>query len=645
MKIVTVMPLKKGVWKEDLTYFTAKEIQNGSIVTVPLRKKNILGLVISVEEVSNSKINIKDLAFNLKKVIDVKEQSIFSKEYLDSALDTSRYFASNKYVTTASLIPSAFIENYDKITSLVEKKSEPGAPNANAIKITAEKLLLQLPFDERISIYKTLIRENFASKKSVFIVLPTERDIQIFYDALSKSIEQFTFCMHSGLGLKKTINLFKDISNSTHPLLLIGTAPFLSIKRDDLGVIILEHESSTAYKNFVRPYIDLRTFVEIFASKIHAKLILSDTLLRFETIARRDTENLQPMHPLSFRLDFNGEINIASTDTKKTSKKFEVLTEESFVEIQKNLNGNKKVFVFSLRKGLATMTTCRDCGTMVSCQNCLAPVVLQNTQGQKNRILVCSKCKTHFDADTHCENCGGWNLVPLGIGTDTVEEYLKDKKYKTFKLDKESAKSAQGALQIVADFEESENSVLIGTEMAFFYLHNSIDLSVIASFDSLWGIPSFKISEKILQIIISILNKTKDKLIIQTKNEHDGALQAIKNGNLLSFVREELEDRKKLGYPPFKRFIKITHTSNSADKNKIKEFLADFFKEYNPEIFNAFHSTGKDKTTTNALIKISPEKWSLEGLSLNSTLDENLLKKLTSLPASFSVFVDPEDLL
>ena len=51
------------------------------------------------------------------------------------------------------------------------------------------------------------------------------------------------------------------------------------------------------------------------------------------------------------------------------------------------------------------------------------------------------------------------------------------------------------------------------------------------------------------------------------------------------------------------------------------------------------------KRRINTLIKIEPQKWSLPEISFNSCIDENLLKKLTSLPSSFEIFVDPEDLL
>ena len=63
-------------------------------------------------------------------------------------------------------------------------------------------------------------------------------------------------------------------------------------------------------------------------------------------------------------------------------------------------------------------------------------------------------------------------------------------------------------------------------------------------FDTLWYIPDFKISEKIIQIIISIISKTKDKLIIQTKKEDDQILLAIKMAISLSTIRNELDERK-----------------------------------------------------------------------------------------------------
>jgi len=643
-KMVTVIPLKKGPFRTNLTYFTAKDIANGSIVDISVRNKKILGLVLSSEDATDAKSDIKNLSFILKKIIEVKECSIFRKEFIESALEISTYFVSRKNDTITSLIPSIFREKYNELAKFKNDTAlfEPISQN-----VKPEKVLFQAPLEDRISFYKTLIRGSFAEKKSIFMVLPTEYDIEVFYESLSKGIENFIFCMHGGLKPKKVIEKYKQIMLSSHPLLILGTAQFLSIPRQDIGMVILEHESSSTYKIIPKSNFDLRTFTEFFSSKIGAKLILGDSLLRFETIARKETEDMNEAHPMSFRINSEGiKIETINPTESKTSK-FAIFSKKSVQEIQNTIKNKKNVFIFSLRKGLATMTICRDCNETVNCEKCLAPVVLYLSRDRKKRMFVCNKCNTEKNPETICAHCGSWNLMPLGIGTDTVFEEVKDKlsKKKIFRLDKESIKTPAAAEKIIKEFEENPGSILIGTEMAFFYLKKKKDLSIVASFDSLWSIPNFRMSEKIIQLLLSIISKTERKIIIQTKNKNDPALLSVKSENLLPLVRKELGDRKNLGYPPYKRFIKIIYLGNKISSLESQKTLREIFKEYNPEIFSGFMAKNKNQYITNALLKLDPQKWSLPELSAGSSIDQNLFNLLSSLPPSYEVSVDPEDLL
>ncbi|MEX2052260.1 MAG: hypothetical protein WD991_01005 [Candidatus Paceibacterota bacterium] len=651
MKIVTVIPLQKGPIGGDLTYFTSKEIDIGSIVTIPIRSKQALGFVISVEEATQAKSGVKEMNFNLKKIIDIKKNSFFIPTFFSSAIETGKYFASSSNYALGTLIPTILRNEYDQISKW--KAIEKNKNIKENDRLRPEKLLLQMPPEERMGIYKTLIRENFALKKSIFIVLPTEHDIKILKKALSKGVEQFIFDIHGGLNAKKTLETLEKIITTGHPILILGTAPFLSVPRRDLGVIILERENSNSYKMISKPYIDLRVFVELFASKSGIKFILSDTLLRFETIARTDLDHFVPMHTLNFRLDFEDKMKIVSSSKKandRTGGKFQVLQEESADEIKNAIKHDKNVFVFALRKGLATQTICKDCSHVVACPKCSAPVVLYLSESGKKRMLVCNKCRTEMKEDTLCQSCGSWNLLPLGIGTETVFEYLKQMfsakdKVKIFRMDKESIKTAKQAKKLLEEFEESKGVILVGTEMAVYYLENPVDLSVVAAFDSFWSIPNYKMSEKVVQLLIAIAGKTKEELIIQTKNEKDPALLALTRGNLLNFIREELVDRKNLSYPPYKRFIKITFHGDKTETLRAKDFLMNHFGGYNPEIFSGFISKQKGRYVTNALIKVDPKNWSYPELSAHSSLDQGLLAKLLALPPLFEIFVDPEDLL
>lgn len=657
MKVVTVIPLKKGLWKEDLTYFTAQNnISTGDIVSVPLRNKKMLGLVIWTEDTTPAKYDIKNMSFNLKKINEIKGPSVFLREYLDSAMEISKYNVESKNNSITSLIPVSLRENYDKITKIKNDAKDLSFGKKINQNLKSEKFLFQASLEDRISAYKTFIRGSFAAKKSVFIILPTEHDIKIFEESLAKGIEQFTITVHSKWNSKKIIKKFEQIAIITHPVLILGTAPYLSIPRNDLETIIVERESSSAYKTIGRPHFDLRIFVELFSSKINAKFILADTLLRYESIARIELDNFVPWQPMQYRINFEGEVKIENPnhkdDTQEGSSKqaFKILGEKSIEEIKNSLERKKNVFIFSLRKGLATETVCKDCGETLSCHKCGGPLVLYLSHQGKKRIFVCNRCETDLDGDTSCASCGSWNLMPLGIGTDTVLEEIekifpKSSGVKIFKIDRDSVKNTQDAEKIIKEYEENPGSILIGTEMTFFYLKNKVHLSIVASFDSLWSIPNFRMSEKIIQIALSILNSTKGKFIIQTKNENDPAILALQTENLLSFVREELLDRKKLNYPPYKRFIKVRYMGDKEQTSKARKFLAERFEEYSPEIFSGFVAKLKNKYVTNMLIKMDLKKWSLSGISLNSSIDENLLAKLQSLPPSFEIFVDPEDLL
>ncbi|MES2416201.1 MAG: hypothetical protein V4504_00650 [Patescibacteria group bacterium] len=646
MKIVTVIPLSKGIFKEELTYFTAKDISKGSIVKIPLRNKSILGVVISSEDASHTKSDIKKMSFNLRKISEVKENSIFLQEFLSAGIEVSDYFASSKSITLISLIPASFREEYDKISKF-EKKDTLRSPE-EIKNIKPEKLLLQTNRGDRLSYYKTLIRSSFAEKKSIFFILPTEQDVEIFYKELSHGVENFSFKAHGGMSAKKQLEAFKNIMETEHAVLIVASPQFLSIPRNDIKTIVLENESRSSYKMMARPFLDLRIFAELYAQKIEAKFILADTLLRFETLGRR--EEFMDIAPLSFRLNFEGEIEMKDPHQKiegVQTPKFQMLSEENIDEIKETISRGENVFIFSLRKGLATITICKDCSTPVSCNHCSSPVVLYLSRDGKKRMFVCNKCKIQMDPEMKCSYCDSWNLTPLGIGTEGIEEEIKNKfpKTKIYKIDKESAKSNAGALKIIKDFEDSKGAILIGTEMAFHYMNEKVPLSIIASFDSLWSIPNFKMSEKILHIIFEIARLTIKKIIIQTKNEKDDVLKAVKNESLVSFVREELADRKSLDYPPYKRFIKVSYLGDKEEMPVAKKELSETFKEYSPELFSGFVSKIKNKYIIHALIKLPLEKWSLKEIYKDKILDKKLLARLSNLPPQFAINVDPEDLL
>ncbi|MFZ2522616.1 MAG: hypothetical protein WAX44_03855 [Minisyncoccia bacterium] len=639
MKIVTVIPISKGIHKETLTYFTKSDLFVGSVVSIPLRGRKIVGLVSETRKAEDLKAELKSLPYNIKKIENIKAVSFLSKSFISSCQKASDYYAGSLGSVLFSLIPKTILDNCQKIS--FEEKERNGPFH--------ETLLLQANDEERYAIYKSLIREEFAKNKSLFFCLPNTEDILNAKMVLEKGIERYTYAIHSNLSTQEILNLWKEITENDHPVLIIGTGQFLSIPRNDLCTIIVDKESSRAYKMLTRPYLDIRHFAEILSKESSIKLILGDILLRVETIWQEKNPggNYSELSPLKFRslsTSLGEIINMkAPQDMKK--KEFTIFSDKLKKLIIKNKESNEHLFLFCGRKGLYPQTICSDCGTVVVCNNCLAPVVLYgkptNTKPGKNteskNLFVCHHCGERRGADELCKHCGGWRLNPFGIGIERVEEEVKNliPDAKIIIIDKDHIKTHKQAVKAREVFFGAPGSIMLGTEMALTYLNQKIENSAVASIDSYFSIPDYQINERVFHIFLELRSKTLKNIIIQTRQENTRIFDYALKGNLADFYREEIEERKSIGYPPFTTYIKL---SLVGEKNIVKEKMAEvakLFLPYSLQIYDAWNPGNSKKHTIHGLIGIPRKNW----------VDTALLSKLKSLSPQFMIKIDPSTLL
>jgi len=647
MYIVTVIPIKKGVRGEYLSYFSFFNLVPGTMVTIPLRSKQESAIVVNSEEALSLKSEIKNNEYQLKKIISSKGSTPFNKNFFTACQIAKKYFVSNTGVVIKSLLPSILIEKIDNLkkNNQIEIVHNPDTPN--------EKFIFQANEQNRLAFYRTLIRESFAKKESIYICVPTKYDINLFYNELSKGIESFTFLFHLELGGKKVVENYNEAITKDHPILMIGTGMFFSIPRNDIKTIIIEKESSEAYKQLSRPYLDIRSFAEIFSYINHNKLILGDTLLRPETIERYNNGDFYEISAPSYRLFKTDSLEIVDMTQKEESvKDFQVISKEVLSLIEKTIKQKESVFLFTLRKGLAHMTVCNDCKKVLLCPSCTTPIVLygpkqnQENKNDRSRIFMCNKCGRKERTEINCPNCHSWNLVPLGIGIDKVTDEIKSifPSVKIFQIDKENVKTNNDARKIIEDFNKSPGSILIGTEMAFYFIENKVSSSAIITFDGLFSIPSFNIGQKIIHLVEKMVSTTSGNVVIQTRIPENKILSSIVSGNMSSYLREDINERKIFGYPPFKRLIKITFEGSPRDTEKARDFIERTLSAYEPQVFSAFVSKIKGSYITNTVLKVDTIKWPLLERG-SKKIDDNLHQNLYNLPPSFSVNVDPEDLL
>lgn len=636
MNLVKVTPFIKSLNKESLTYFSSKDIPLGSIVTIPVRNKQIDALVVEVKKIGKEKSDIKGASFNLKKVSEIKGGPVFNKSFLDSCHDISEYLVTNTGSVMNSLLPKNFLENYRNLTKEQSTETQVGRKE-----LEREKLSFQAPTEDRLVIYKTYVRESLAKKESIFFCFPTIEEAKYFYDFLKKGIDEYCILFSTTLGKKDITKRYKEATDISRPVIIFSTPRFLFVPRSDIGTIVLEHESSSSYKMPSKPYIDGRIFTEIFSYNQGAKIIFADSILSTETIWKTKNREIEEFRPLNFRLPETKEQKIIDMRTDK-EKDFEVISEEVFLKIKHAIENEKKIFLFTLRRGYATTTICNDCGTTLTKRG--EPLILYEDKETGQRIYKTIRSRRIYDSHITCPKCESWNLVPLGIGTGRVYEEVKRiaQAEDVFVLDKDTASTPKKAKKILEEFNNKKGGILIGTEMALFYLKEEIDDIAIVSFDTLFNIPNYNIYEKIINLIVLLNTYTKNTLYIQTRFSDEKIIKDIQNKNLIQFFKDDIKNREEYKYPPFFTIIKVSYNAPKREKSDVVKYLHETYQNYEPYISETRVSESVYKI--NMIIKIERSGWSKRGLMKDPKQDKVLLSKLKILPSYWSIQINPEQL-
>ncbi len=544
------------------------------------------------------------------------------------------YYATTTGTILGTLIPKILLENLN--TQNIPLKSKRKDKKSGDKKILA----LQAENEDRTSQYRSIIREQFAKGSSVYFCLPTIEAAKIYFNYLSLGIETHSFLFWGGLSKKEFTIAWTEATSSKHPVLIIGTGACFSLQREDIGAIIVEEESSRFYKTQRRPFLDVRTFAEIYAKELGAQYIIGDTLLRIETlwkIKQSEYSALGPIHWKSTLKDHTTLVDMKSEEDKG-EKKFRIIGNKVTQIIENAREHKKHIFLFTNRKGYAPSIICRDCRTPATCEKCKAPIAFYKGVNESSNFFLCHRCRSKRVPDTLCQNCKSWRLDPSGIGIDRVKEELETiiPSEAIFTVDREKIKTVAEVKKIVSGFHKSEWGVLLGTEAVFSSLQEKVDAAAILSLDSLFALPDFRINEKIMHLIFKMRSLTEGAFVIQTRNPSEKILEYATEGNVLDFYQLEITEREQFKYPPFATLIEISLSGErSGVEKEMEKIQKEYLKEYSLEIFPAFIPEAKGLYTLKGVIKLPPNTWPIADLQ----------RKLANLPRFFRVKIDPESIL
>ncbi len=649
MKLITVIPLTKTKAIDTLSYFTATDIPVGAVVTVPIRSKAVTAIVIESKPAEDAKSALRSADYQIRKLGKVKATSFFPVTYMNAAKELSEYYATSMGSIIRTLTSKNILENIEKITPA----NKDASPTSSSTSLN-ETFAVQGDDEDRMSAWRSLIRQEFARKKSLVIYAPTLEDIKNISARLTKGIEDYIFTLHSDISNKKTLETWEAIAKTEHPIVVIATGSFSCLPRSDIETVVIERENGRGWITRNHPYIDMRFALEKTARKNGLAVYLADSLLRVETLYRSENHEIAQGSPFKWKsistakdelVDMRVPAEKVGTESnpRTTAKKtFQVISESLEKVIKQSREDNSHLFIMAARRGLSSLTVCNDCETIVSCKECSAPVVLHASKENGRNFFMCHNCGARRSADELCVNCGGWRLTALGIGTERVIEEILQKfpDADIVSIDADNTKTEKQINAAMKKFRDKPGSILVGTEMALLHLSESVEHIAIASLDSLLSLPDFRIQERMMYALIRLRNLAKRTFIVQTRRAEEDVFAYGIKGNLGDFYRNMIRERKQFMYPPFSILIKI---SIEGEKNAIAKEMANIKSLIAPDIapseldvFPAFTKANKSNNSViHGLVKLNAAHWPINDLA----------EKLRILPQHISIKIDPESLL
>ena len=625
MYLLTIIPISRGIGKEYLTYYTTKDILPGALVTIPLRKREVPGLVVTVEDLSTAKAHVRKASFAMKKIIRVDVSQFFSKEFLETIHKSADYFATTSGALLHTLVPKQILENSTLLApykKTIPRKSTHSHTN----------YLIHTSNTKRFDTYTRLVQEWFTRKQSIIILVPTTLQAEQLHTHIRKNMNDGIFILHTRLSKKKLLETWSTALTIKMPICVIMTGGFLSLPRTDIGAFIIENEASPYYKLRTRPYLDIRAFTETYAETLGATMYFGDSLPRIETYYRKTKKEISPYKATLQESTHTIDIDIVDMTTKN-DEPFSVFSKKAIANIQKAISESKPVFLYVTRRGLAPVTVCHDCGHTVTCEKCASPLVVHTSTKVKDTLFICHQCGHTHSTLTRCDRCKSWNLTMLGIGAERVEKEIARLFPEThrFLFTSDVITTPTQAKKVIKKWKK-QSGILIGTQMVLPYLSDiTSETSIVVSFDSLFALPDFRINESIMHLVHTLKTATATNILIQTRNSEQEILSYVSQSNVEEWYTNELEKRKMLKYPPYTTLIKLTFEGRKPHVEKQSKELKTYFAEYHPLIYSAFTAKKKSQHVMHLLLTLDTDNW----------IDETLLEKLRTMPLNIKIDVEP----
>ena len=438
----------------------------------------------------------------------------------------------------------------------------------------------------KTEVYIHLAQQVLENASQVLFLLPEIALTTQMVVRLKKVFGDKLGIYHSKFSDNERVEVWKGVISGQYQL-VVGVRSAIFLPFDNLGLIIVDEEHESSYKQYdPAPRYHARDVAMVIAQKQHAKVLLGSATPALETYYQA-LHGRYGLVKLTQRYANATLPNFVLIDTKLEKKQRKMKSEFSSVlleELKENLDTNQQSIIFQNRRGYSPYLQCEECASIIECQNCAVSL----TYHQRDAELRCHYCGHKEEIPKLCPSCGSVKVRTVGYGTEKLEEQLKVffPAARVARMDLDTTRAKNAYQQMIEDVEKGNVDMLVGTQMISKGLDfEKVSLVGIFDADRMIHFPDFRAAERAFQLITQVSGRAgrrqrQGRVLIQTSNPSQPILQKIINNDYVAMYEEEIKEREEFYYPPFTRLIKlITKHPEQETALKAAKLLASALTE------------------------------------------------------------------
>lgn len=495
------------------------------------------------------------------------EESGAGDASIKSLIEKEVFIAEERNVSRLYFDEDEFSDNFQ----LSDSQQQAFAGIKNQFNESEVILLHGVTSSGKTQLYIRLIEEVINSGKQVLYLLPEIALTTHIIERLRQYFGSNIGVYHSRFNDNERVEVWQKVLNHEYKVVL-GARSSVFLPFADLGLIIVDEEHETSYKQFdPAPRYNARDAAIYLGNIYRAKVLLGSATPSFESYYNARTQKYGLVE-LTER--FGGVelpkievVSIVEELKKKTMQSH--FTSVLMEDIQTALANKEQVILFQNRRGYAPILMCRVCAYTPKCINCDVSLTYHKSSGK----LHCHYCGYKEDTPSICPACGSTHLEYKGFGTEKVEDELSVllPEVRIARMDLDTTRSRNSLQNILNDLEEKKIDVLVGTQMVAKGLDFS-DVTVIGiiNADSLLKYPDYRANERSFQMLTQVSGRAgrrgkQGKVVIQTYDPNHRVIKQVIENDYKNLYLTEMEERKSFKYPPFYRIINLDIKHKNPD--------------------------------------------------------------------------------